>query len=73
MYLGVYNCAFSHKILLQGKLYIFPKKICFFSYFNNKNLLVGETVLDIPAKDVLDVKKINIAKFFDTGVELVLD
>ena len=34
-------CALREKILLQGRVYITTKRICFYSSFNDKTLLFG--------------------------------
>jgi hypothetical protein len=63
-----YSCALSHKILLQGKIYVTNKKIVFHSYFNNMNLF-GTTLIEIPKSDILDMKK-KYNMIFDNSIEI---
>ena len=44
-------------IVLSGNLYIFKNKICFFSYFNDKNLLFGRTYIILQLDDITKIEK----------------
>ena len=67
---GKYSCAFSEKILLQGKLYITSKKLVFYSWFNSNFLLIGSTKLIIPMIDILNVEKKKNFKIFDNSIKI---
>jgi hypothetical protein len=59
-----FACAMSLKILLQGRLYVTNKRICFHSYFNDKTIFGKETKFMIPFTDVKRIeKKINVMVF----------
>jgi hypothetical protein len=64
-----YNCAYTNRILLQGKLYITSKKIVFYSWFNNQTLF-GTTKLIIPKEDIVKIEKKTHLKFFDNSIQI---
>ena len=51
-----FSCAYSDKILLQGKMYVTTKKIVFYSWFNGMTLF-GKTLIEIPNIDIIDIQK----------------
>jgi hypothetical protein len=55
--LEAYSCAISLKILIQGKLYVTNKRLCFHSYFNDKTIFGKETKILIPIANVSRVEK----------------
>lgn len=48
-----YTCALGPKLLLHGKIKIFPQGVYYESFFNKKNLFFGRTYLFIPNKEIL--------------------
>jgi hypothetical protein len=65
-----FSCAFSDKILLQGKLYVTNKKLVFHSWFNGQTLF-GATKLIIPKEDVIKVEKRYNLKIFNNSILIV--
>jgi len=65
-----FNCAFSHKILLQGKMYIFKNTVGFHSYFNSQSF-VGDTALSIPFADIIRIEKRKNALIFDNSLAII--
>ena len=62
--LETYSCAMSLKILIQGRLYVTNKRLCFHSYFNDKTIFGKETKIMIPLSNVARIeKKSNILVF----------
>lgn len=62
--LQTYACAISLKILIQGRLYLTNKRICFHSYFNDKTIFGKETKIVIPLTNVSRIeKKTNVVVF----------
>ncbi|KAL4495526.1 hypothetical protein ABPG72_020267 [Tetrahymena utriculariae] len=68
--IDTFNCAFSHKILLQGKMYIFGDRIGFYSYFNSQSF-VGDTALSIPYIDIIRIDKSKNALIFDNSIAII--
>lgn len=69
--ISTYSCAFKDKILLQGKLYLTTKKLCFYSVFNSTNLFFkGATKLSIAYADVNEVEKSYTALFFPNAIKV---
>ncbi|KAL4459330.1 hypothetical protein ABPG74_017943 [Tetrahymena malaccensis] len=68
--IDTFNCAFSHKILLQGKMYIFGDRIGFHSYFNSQSF-VGDTALSIPYIDIIRIDKRKNALIFDNSIAVI--
>ncbi|KAL4504287.1 hypothetical protein ABPG72_021125 [Tetrahymena utriculariae] len=68
--IDTFNCAFSHKILLQGKMYIFADRIGFHSYFNSQSF-VGDTALSIPYIDIIRIDKRKNALIFDNSIAVI--
>jgi hypothetical protein len=64
-----YNCAYSNRILLQGRLYITTKKIVFYSWFNNQTLF-GTTKLIVPKEDIVKIEKKKHLKIFDNSISI---
>lgn len=66
-----YSCALYNKILLQGHMYLTTKRLCFFSAFNNKNLIFSEsTKLMIPYEEILAIEKKKTAVLFDNAIQI---
>lgn len=55
--LQTYSCAVSLKILIQGRLYVTNKRLCFHSYFNDKTIFGKETKIMIPFTNMARVEK----------------
>jgi len=70
IFIDSYSCAYSDKILMQGKLYVTSKKLAFESMFNNKTFF-GSTKLIIPIQDIEKVEKKYNLKIFDNSLEIV--
>lgn len=66
----LFSCALMDKILIQGKLFISNKKLCFHSYFNRHTLL-GETKMIIPKYDILKIEKRINALIFDNSIAVI--
>lgn len=66
-----FACALSWKILLQGRIYITPSKICFYSHFNNSTLFGGDTKLIIPLADITKLEKRYNALIFDNSIAVL--
>ena len=69
IYFDSYNCAIAFKcrIPIQGKLYIFSTKFCFYSPFNKKNIFFGETILIIPFCEITNIeKRVNSLQIHNT-------
>eukprot|EP01022_Parablepharisma_sp_SALTPOND_P010792 TRINITY_DN1445_c0_g1_i1.p2 TRINITY_DN1445_c0_g1~~TRINITY_DN1445_c0_g1_i1.p2 ORF type:complete len:1125 (+),score=132.08 TRINITY_DN1445_c0_g1_i1:5163-8537(+) len=65
-----YNCAFSWKILLQGRLYVTKTALCFYSPFNNATLFGGSTKIVIPLAEVVEVRKRHNVVIFDNSISV---
>lgn len=62
--LQTFACAISLKILIQGRLYLTNKRICFYSYFNDKTIFGKETKIVIPLTNISRIeKKTNVVVF----------
>jgi len=70
-FLESYSCAFQQKIILQGRLYVTNKRICFHSYFNAKTLIGKETKIQIPMPDIKSLEKRMNAMVFDNSIMVV--
>jgi len=66
-----YTCAYYHRILLQGRLYMLKDKMCFRSYFNSKTIVGELTVVLIPHEDILKVQKKKYALFFNNSISML--
>lgn len=58
-----HNCALSRDILLQGKMYISDKHICFYS-----NILGWVSTIFIPFKEIVQIEKKTTAGIFPNGI-----
>lgn len=63
-----FSCALSREILLQGRLYLTEKNLCF-----NSNLLGWVTNLVIPYNDVRSFEKTATAGLFPNGIAIQLN
>ena len=63
-----FACALQLKILLQGRVYITNKRVCFHSYFNNKTIFGKETRVQIHISNIQKVEKKTNAMVFDNSV-----
>jgi len=63
-----FSCALSREILLQGRLYVTEKNICF-----NSNLLGWVTNLVIPYSDIRNFEKTATAGLFPNGIAIQLN
>lgn len=61
--LADYSCALSREILLQGRLYVSEKHICF-----NSNIFGWVTTVIIPFKEIVQVEKKSTAGLFPNGI-----
>lgn len=66
----LFSCALMDKILIQGKLFISNRKLCFHSYFNRYTLL-GETKMIIPKTVILRIEKRINALIFDNSIAII--
>ncbi|KRX07849.1 hypothetical protein PPERSA_10133 [Pseudocohnilembus persalinus] len=58
--LAHFNCAYKKKIILQGKIYVYADKICFYSHFNEKNLVGNEeTILVFNFSEIQEIQKVK--------------
>ncbi|CCH41852.1 hypothetical protein BN7_1391 [Wickerhamomyces ciferrii] len=62
-----FSCALSREILLQGRLYVSERNICF-----NSNLLGWVTNLVIPYSDIRNFEKTATAGLFPNGIAIQL-
>ncbi|CDW77825.1 gram domain-containing protein [Stylonychia lemnae] len=69
-FLESFACALNQKILLQGRLYLTTKRICFHSYFNDKTLFGKETKIQIYYTNVLRINKKTNAMVFDNSISV---
>lgn len=58
-----FSCALSREILLQGRLYVSDKNVCF-----NSNILGWITNLIIPFSDIQSFEKTSTAGLFPNGI-----
>lgn len=68
--LDSFACAISLKILVQGRLYVTNKRICFHSYFNDKTIFGKETKILIPLANVAKVEKKTNVMVFDNSISI---
>ena len=66
-----FSCAYSDKILLQGRMYVTTSHICFHSIFNSSTIIGRETRLAIPLSEVVDIEKRGTALIFDNAIGIV--
>jgi hypothetical protein len=66
-----YACAMSLKILVQGRLYVTNKRLCFHSYFNDKTIFGKETKILIPLTNVARVEKKTNVMVFDNSISII--
>ena len=65
-----YLCAFSDRILLQGKMYLTHSYLCFYSYFNSSTIIGNDTKIQLKLSDIISIeKKVNLF-FFDNSIEI---
>ena len=67
--LTIFIIRLVRSFILQGYLYIFAEKICFYSYFNDRNLLFGRTYLTIQLDDIIKIEK-RPYMLFETGIAI---
>jgi hypothetical protein len=65
-----YACAISMKILIQGRLYVTNKRLCFHSYFNDKTIFGKETKILIPLDNISRVEKKTNVMVFDNSISI---
>lgn len=69
--ISYHTCALKKIILLQGHMYLTDKKLCFFSPFNNKNLIFGKpTKLVIPYAQIDRIEKANVAGVIKNSIKV---
>lgn len=61
-----FNCALQESFLLQGHMYLFGHRICFYS-----NLFGFETKRIIPFHEITAVRRAKAAAIFPTAIEIV--
>jgi hypothetical protein len=66
-----YACAISMKILIQGRLYVTNKRLCFHSYFNDKTIFGKETKILIPLANISKVEKKTNVMVFDNSISII--
>ena len=66
----LFSCALMDKILIQGKIFISNRKLCFHSYFNRYTFL-GETKMIIPKDVILKIEKRINALIFDNSIAVI--
>lgn len=66
----LFSCALLDKMLIQGKIFISNKKVCFHSYFNRHTFL-GETKMIIPKNVIIRVEKRMNAIIFDNSIAII--
>lgn len=68
-----FNCAYESGIILQGKMYVYEDRVCFFSHFNKYNL-VGfyKTYVVILYEDIQEIKKAK-RLIFNNTIEISLN
>jgi len=65
-----FSCALADKIILQGRLYVTNLRLCFFSKFNTSNVFFGETLIQVPTKDIMRLEKRKNGIFFDNSISI---
>lgn len=66
-----YSCAMSLKILIQGRLYVTNKRICFHSYFNDKTIFGKETKIVIPYSNIARFEKKSNIFVFPNSISII--
>lgn len=66
-----FTCALANKILLQGRLYITTKRLCFHSYFNKYTLFGRETKVIVPLNEIKKIEKRYNAVIFDNSIAVL--
>jgi len=52
-----YTCALKKRFILQGRIYVTSKKICFYSVFNKSTVFFGKgTRVEIPFENITRIK-----------------
>ena len=69
--IGNYSCAVSLKILIQGRLYVTTKRLCFHSYFNDKTIFGKETKIAIPFSNIKRMEKKSNVFVFPNSISVV--
>ena len=59
------------KLLLQGRLYITSKRVCFSSFFNQITLFGKGTKIVIPYKDIIKLEKKQNALIFNNSINII--
>jgi hypothetical protein len=52
-----FQCSLGPKLLIHGKMKIFPNGVYYESNFNKKNLFFGKTRLYLPREDISEIIK----------------
>ena len=60
-----YACALHHGILLQGRMYVYPRHVCFAC-----DLIAKTRTICIPFTDVTDIRKATTALIFHNAIEI---
>ena len=58
------------KILIQGRLYVTNKRLCFHSYFHDKTIFGKETKILIPLANIARVEKKTNVMVFDNSISI---
>ncbi|AOA61464.1 Putative sterol transfer protein [Komagataella phaffii CBS 7435] len=66
-FLDDFSCALSREILVQGRIYVSERHICF-----NANILGWVTNLEIPHQDIVSFEKRTTAGIFPNGIVINL-
>ena len=65
-----YLCAYSERILLQGKMYLTHSYLCFYSHFNSSTILGKETIVELKLSDIISIKKKMKFFIFSNSIEI---
>ena len=69
-----YICALQKRVVLQGRIYITDRRICFYSMLNKNTLFFGEaTRVIIPYETIVQVKKSRTMGIFKNAIEVTLN
>lgn len=69
-----YTCALQKRIVLQGRIYVTSKRICFYSMFNKNTIFFGEsTRVNIPFENIVRVKKSRTMGIFKNAIEITVN
>ena len=63
-------CAYSDRILLQGKLYITRTSIYFYSYFNSSTFIFNNTQIRVRLLEVISIRKKANLYIFNNSIKL---